>query len=374
MQEETSSEKPGLGIKLAVYAGGLGYWGWFTPEVLDSDRMIGGAELAMIHISRGLARLGYDVSVYYGTEGEEGEYDGVHWRMATQYDPRECFDVLISWDVFFSDGVGIFKFLPCAHLKILEMQCNHPRIRPEHRVDWITAKSQWHAQAMYKFNQSLNPERFVLMPNGVDLARYAESEERVPGRVIWTSSPDRGLYHLLRIWPRVIEEVPDASLHIFYAFENLFESNKWRMNTQGRDMWYIKTHLDQPGVVHRQAVGHKTMAREQKRASLLAYPCDPPMPCEGFCISVLEALAAGTPAIVSNADALPELYGEVATMLYLPIDDDEWARRIVQLLSNDKLWRMRSRKGQQFAVQYGWERLAQRWDKFIREKLQEAKA
>ena len=371
MPEGQSSEKPGLGIKLAVYAGGLGYWGVFTPEVLDSDRMIGGAELAMIHVSRGLARLGYDVTVYYSTEGEAGEYDGVRWLTTTQYDPRECFDVLISWDVICQDGVGIFKFLPCAHLKILEMQCNHPRIMPEHRVDWVTPKSEWHKRVIRQFNPMIPEEHCYIMPNGVDLARYADPEERIPGRVIWCSSPDRGLHHLLRIWPRIREKVPNATLHIFYDFDPNFDSNKWQMNTLGANMWYIKTHANQPGVVHRKAVGQQTIAREQKQAQLMVYPLDPPRPCEGFSIAMLECLAAGTPIIASDADCFPELWGEAITMLPRPIEDDVWVETVVRFLRNDKLWQLYSQKGKALAAKYSWEKVIGRWDEFIREKLGE---
>jgi len=36
--------------------------------------------------------------------------------------------------------------------------------------------------------------------------------------VIYTSSYDRGLEHLLKMWPDVKKAVPDAELHIFYGW------------------------------------------------------------------------------------------------------------------------------------------------------------
>ena len=39
--------------------------------------------------------------------------------------------------------------------------------------------------------------------------------------MIYGSSYDRGLEHLLRMWPDIRKEVPDAQLRIFYGW-NLF--------------------------------------------------------------------------------------------------------------------------------------------------------
>lgn len=373
MPGKQSSKKRDSNIKLAIYGGGMGYWGAFNPNVLKTDRMIGGAECAMIHISHGLAKLGYSVTVFYSEVEEPGEYDGVLWKNASDYDPRECYDVVLCWDLT-SDGVGIFRYQPCAHLRVLELQCNHPGIMPEHGVDWVTPKSEWHKQTIRAFNPTIPDDHCYIMPNGVKLARYAKSRERIPGRVIWCSSPDRGLHHVLRIWPRIRKEVPDASLHVFYDFDRNFELSKWAMNRQTANIWYIKSHLGLPGVVHRQGVGQQTIAREQKQAMLLAYPLDPPQPCEGFSISILECLAAGTPVVASDADCIPELWGDAVMMLPRPIDDDQWADAIVKLLTKEKLRKFYSGKGKELASRYSWTLSVRRWDNFLREKLKEAKA
>ena len=364
-----SSKKPELGIKLAIWGGQLGYWGAFTPEILNEDRMLGGAETAMIYVSKGLARLGYNVTVFYSHVDKPGVYDGVKWVSAKQYNPHECYDVFISWD-----GADIFNYYPCAHLKILELQCNHPKAKPQHEIDWYTPKSEWHKGRICQYNENILPEHCYIMPNGVDLARYAKREKRIPGRIVWCSSPDRGLHHLLRMWPRIREQVPEATLHIFYEFEKNFEGRKWAMDYAAQNMWFIKTHLNQPGVTFRGGVGQKTLAREQMQAQLLVYPCDPPIPSEGFCITILECLAAGTPAIISDADCLPELWSQAAAMLPLPINDDQWVATIVQFLRDEKLWKEYSRKGLKLAPTYSWERVVRRWDAFIREKLAEKKA
>ena len=63
-------------------------WGPFSPDVLRSDRMVGGAETSLIHVSRGLAKMGHHVEVFHRL-CEPGVYDGVRWRPAQEFNPWE---------------------------------------------------------------------------------------------------------------------------------------------------------------------------------------------------------------------------------------------------------------------------------------------
>ena len=57
---------------------------------------------------------------------------------------------------------------------------------------------------------------------------------------------------------------------------------------------------------------------------------------EGFGYPPLEAMACGTPVIVSNSSSLPEVVGEAG--LYAdPLDPQDFAEKIMQLLTNHEL-------------------------------------
>ena len=64
------------------------------------------------------------------------------------------------------------------------------------------------------------------------------------------------------------------------------------------------------------------------------HPCDPVKPSEFFCMSVLEAMAAGTPCVISDADALPELWSQAAIVLPRPIDYSEWTAEVEDLMDD----------------------------------------
>ncbi len=356
-------------LKIALWAPKTSeIWGELTPEVLNTDRMVGMAEASLIYVSRGLAKLGHRVVVFSHVCPHEQEYDGVIWRPADMYNPRACYDALILWD-----NSEICQYDPCAHTVILGARCNtQPHLRDHYRIDWAVMLSEWQRRTLCQQYRILSTEYSEVIGNGVDLNRYAEDIEPIPHRIIYCSSPDRGLHHLLKIWPGVKEAIPDAELHIFYSFSG-FERVKWQMNQYAAIWWYVKTHLDQPGVFNHGPVGRQALAREQQRASLMVYPSDLFVDGETFCTVILECMAAGTPTLISDATALPGVYGDAAAILPRPIEDDQWVEAIVKLLTDDDLQQKYIKRGRKFASLHSWERTIAAWDKTIRERIREAR-
>lgn len=80
---------------------------------------------------------------------------------------------------------------------------------------------------------------------------------------------------------------------------------------------------------------------------------------EGFGLPPLEAMACGTPTIVSNVSSLPEVVGDAA-LLVNPLDIEEIAVAMQRLLTDDDLHVELSEKGLQRANTFSWERAARR--------------
>ncbi len=78
---------------------------------------------------------------------------------------------------------------------------------------------------------------------------------------------------------------------------------------------------------------------------------------EGFGLPPLEAMACGTPTIVSNVSSLPEVVGDAA-LLVDPNNWEEIAVAIYRLLSDDELHAELRAKGLQRAKVFSWERAA----------------
>jgi glycosyltransferase involved in cell wall biosynthesis len=211
------------------------------------------------------------------------------------------------------------------------------------------------------------------MANGLDLSRYEQKVERNPYRMFWSSSLDRGLDTLLYLFDFIKKEVLELELHVFYGMFNLEAAAKQRNNPAELKMIEeIKEGLKKPGVFYHDRVGQKELAIEQMKSSLWAYSSDFE---ESFCITAIEAQAAGCPVIASNYAGLQTTVGNSGILIgdgtkgqsFTKEYREEFVKRCVELLKNRQKWQEWSDKGRENALKYSWTNCALKWDILFKE-------
>ena len=279
----------------------------WTPETLKATGM-GGSETMAWELMRRLRERGHRVR-HYGccSVAQEGVYEGVEWLDATRYRNLDC-DVLITSrqpaavdDDFNVTADARFLWVHDVHVGDALTQ------KRDLRIDRILALSRWHRDFLKACYPMMDPDKIIVTRNGIDPTRFQlpEGEKRNPKRVVYSSSPDRGLHTLLQIWPRILAEEPEAELHIYYGFENFDATAKQRNDQQMMQLsaWLKQAIASTPRVTMHGRVNGAELAREMCRSGVWAYPT---WFSETSCISAMEAQAAGLFCITTPVAALAE--------------------------------------------------------------------
>lgn len=91
-------------------------------------------------------------------------------------------------------------------------------------------------------------------------------------------------------------------------------------------------------------------------ATLFVYPSF----YEGFGFPPLEAMASGTPTIVSATSSLPEVVGDAAIMID-PYNPEALATAIKEVINDESLRSLLSEKGKQQATKFNWRKTAEQY-------------
>jgi len=341
---------------------GKGFEKW-SPKNLAKG--IGGSEEAVIYLSRELSRLGWKVTVYGDPQEDAGVYEGVTYEPHYKLNPHDSFNILIAWRAvaFFDHPWKAKKMFLWNH--DIQNPNEYTQARLD-KMDRIFMLSEWHRQ-----NVPAVPDyKFMITGNGINLtdleALDKENIKRNPHRMIYTSSYDRGLEHLLKMWPDIKKEVKDAELHIFYGW-NLFES--FYYNNPERMAWKAKMDklMEQDGITHHGRVGQGEVLAETFKSGIWAYPTHFG---EISCITAMKCQAAGAIPVVCDYAALKETvqFGKKINVdeddIYTPAIQKEYTKALVEALKDTK-WQdgVRSKMVIWARGRFAWSAIARQWDR-----------
>ncbi len=209
--------------------------------------------------------------------------------------------------------------------------------------DKIVALSGFHKHYLKETN-GVQEDKIVLGFNGINPDDFKEDAIKDPLKVVFSSSPDRGLIQTIDIVKKAREVSGlDIKLHCFYGFENMRKAgqNEWadQIETKIRDNAFVVAH----GLVTK-----KELMRHFKEAGVWLYPADF---IETYCITAIEALCAGTWGIVRSMGALPYTLSEAIEKGMVQMTDVEatgdaniglWANLLVEAILEKKWERVKT--------------------------------
>lgn len=199
-------------------------------------------------------------------------------------------------------------------------------------------------------NLAIEEKKISHIPNGVHSETFrGRNEERRKDRIIYVGrlAPHKRIDLLIEVFETVKSERDDVELYILGEGVLLPKLKQLSEKIEG---------LHVTGRVS-----------EEKKINLLSTSSlfTSLSEREGFGISVLEALAAGTPAVVAdfpNNAASSEFSGGTLTV---PPKKEAIAEAIVELLANKELWGKHHKAAITEAQKYSWTKIAEKFERFV---------
>lgn len=374
---------------------GGGGRGFRLSDLWTDNRGLTGSELSYFQMCRHLAALGHDVCAYTFFQDQRlpASFDGFGVRQFDRFlSEGSGWDAVCSWN-----EPGLLQMAEPSAVRLCNLQINsftHCMPGFDDHVDVWTSPSESHRQMilsgpkvvgtdhlMQNCSYVANPAKWKVLTNGCDPDAY-DLGAKVPGRVVYASSPDRGLHWLLQEWPKIRRAVPHAELRVFYRLkpwiDNMLSNAGCRDASDLEQIvraHYMREFLGRVasrsdlGIQIVDSVSRKRMDREMSEAQVLAYPCDPVNWTEGFSVTIMEACAAGTMPVTCAADALPEIYGECVPMVSRPVKDHigRFTELVVRGLTDDEFRRSTTEASRRLSLRYRWSDLAKRLEAIIKD-------
>lgn len=261
-----------------------------TPPDIHG-RGVGGAELAMMTWAEIMTSRGHRVRIF-NDPAQPGNYAGVTYAPCSSFKFSEPRDVFITFR-----APNRFTRLARAAVKIF-WSCDQYTSGDFGRdiipfVDRTVCISPYHV-AYHLEHYAPDPAGIGYFDLGVRVQDYEQDIEKVPGRCIFCSVPNRGLEVLRLMWDKIKARVPEASLVITSDYTLWGAPSP--LNHEHRLQW-----LGVEGVEFLGNISREQLVQEQLKAVCMPYPCTY---AELFCISAAECQVAGAVPVTSDLGAL----------------------------------------------------------------------
>jgi glycosyltransferase involved in cell wall biosynthesis len=296
-------------------------------------RGLGGSESAIIYMSRELAKIGFQVTVFNDCASDDnrpGVYDNVTYRplREVETDPTH-YDVVIGSrsvatfappeikDQFknFLGGLPDFSILLSrAKHKVLYMHdtfCDGDNYIEtfinQGRINEIFTLTDWHTSYVSNCNHGVY-RNYDILKNHIFQTRNAigikpdwvDIKAKDPFLFVYNSSVTKGMVPLVtRVWPVIQQHFPQAKLTVIGGY---YKFRDGAAPDQQEQDWH-KLVAQHPNVNFTGIIPQYQISDILVKASFMLYPAAFP---ETFGISTLEALAHNVPILTCRFGALEE--------------------------------------------------------------------
>jgi len=324
-----------------------------------------GSELALINLAQRFQKY-YDVYIFGKTLSDKTENE-IHFRNSlnlSNFVENNQIDILIisRYIYYFIEyPIKANKIYLWLHDRVYHWAWNS-KILPNggkylvynvlDKINSIVALSDWHKNFLIQ-NYSLNNNKISIIGNGIVEKNFTDEIDKVYGRFIWTSSPDRGLKEMVQIFHKIHDKINESELYIFWGEEIFKTENFKNLYDEIKSCQYIH---------YKGKLTNQELAREFCKSDIWMYPTFVP---ETYCMSALEAQAGKCFCITSNLGALNQTVGNRGIIIDGDIKSEEVQSKFVksgiEILKDDKKKIEFQQKSYDWAINASWDKRADEW-------------
>ena len=188
-------------------------------EEIYKTKGLGGSETALIQVAKWLKKLtGRSVKVFNMRDEDLIAESGVEYlsnKKITEYFSKYSPKIHIAWrhNIKLTNAT---TYLWCHDLTTASVESVH-------NFDKIMCLSEFHKNYVMA-KQNVPAEKIYLTRNGIDPEKFKfERKPKDPNKIVWMSSPDRGLERGILVVENARKQFPDLTLHVYYGLDNLYK-------------------------------------------------------------------------------------------------------------------------------------------------------
>jgi glycosyltransferase involved in cell wall biosynthesis len=334
-------------------------------EELYKTKGMGGSETALIEVAKQLRQLTQRRVIVFNMRSQdlvaESGVEYISNAKLTEYFSKNRPAVHIAWR-HNTKLTNAKTYLWCHDLVT-------PSVESHQNFDKILCLTPFHKNYVMA-KQNVSSDKIIVTRNGITPEKFNfKRKVKNQNKLVWMSSPDRGLDRAMIVCDEVRKTHPDIELHVYYGLENLYKYGLGAMADHLKAMM-----AERPYVRYHGFTEQKKMYEDVSDAVVWIHPCNF---IETFCITALEMLALNIYPVTRKLGALQDTLRQAellgwATMLdndCITIDQQEGYIKAVREALNQKKWESISFNSKDFS----WKSIAKEWIDFMSIQISEKK-
>lgn len=230
--------------------------------------------------------------------------------------------------------------------------------------------SNWQYQRYNLIHGLPMDNKSVILESGIEPAAEVEKpKDKI--RLVYTSTPQRGLEILVPVFEKLAETQPDIHLDVFSSFKIY----GWDDYDKQFEPLYEKVR-NHPQMTYHGFVPNDQLKQHLNSAHIFAYPS---IWIETSCRAMLEAMSAGLVCVHPNLGALPETSGSLNVMYHGNMEDKSIHASIfagnlnaaIQLVRDNNEKNMVSFNKVYVDARYNIEFIKNKWNLVLKDLLQQ---